>query len=182
MMHATFDGGIGVAVQADWMEKDLYAVLGVTEDSDPKAISRAYRELARKLHPDTHPDDPDAAERFKEVTAAYDVIGDEAKRAEYDEFRRAVAGARARGRDEGGWNTGDGTGVVRLRRREFRRAPTDRPGRHSTARRGAPSTRKTLTTCSAVSSEGRRDAPPRPGAAPTSRQSSTSSSTTRSTA
>ena len=107
MMHSTFDGGVGVAVQADWMEKDLYAVLGVTEDSDPKAVSRAYRELARKLHPDTHPDDPDAADRFKEVTAAYDVIGDEAKRAEYDEFRRAVAGARARGRDEG-WNTGDG--------------------------------------------------------------------------
>jgi molecular chaperone DnaJ len=85
-----------VAVQADWLEKDLYAVLGVAEEADSKAISRAYRQLARQLHPDTHPDDPDAGERFKEVTAAYDVIGDAAKRAEYDEFRRAVSGT-------GGW-------------------------------------------------------------------------------
>ena len=77
-----------VAVQADWVEKDLYAVLGVAADADAKAISRAYRKLARQLHPDTHPDDPEAAERFKDVTAAYDVLGDATKRAEYDEFRR----------------------------------------------------------------------------------------------
>jgi molecular chaperone DnaJ len=82
-----------VAVQADWVEKDLYGVLGVAEDADKKAISRAYRKLAKELHPDTHPDDPVAAERFKDVTAAYDVLGDPDKRAEYDEFRRAVAGA-----------------------------------------------------------------------------------------
>ena len=112
-----------MAAQADWMEKDLYAVLGVTEDSDRKAISRAYRELARKLHPDTHPDDPDAAERFKEVTAAYDVIGDEAKRAEYDEFRRAVAGAgpggatKAGGTPETGGRGPASTAGVRRRRR-----------------------------------------------------------------
>jgi molecular chaperone DnaJ len=92
-----------VAVQAEWLEKDLYAVLGVAEDADPKAITRAYRKLARQLHPDTHPDDPAAGERFKEVTAAYDVIGDATKRAEYDEFRRAVAGG-------GGWNGHGGDG------------------------------------------------------------------------
>ena len=113
-VDSTFDGGVGVAVQADWMERDLYAVLGVTEDSDSKTISRAYRQLARQLHPDTHPDDPDAAERFKEVTAAYDVIGDKAKRAEYDEFRRAVAGARARASDEGEWSRGDGSTWTRF--------------------------------------------------------------------
>jgi molecular chaperone DnaJ len=88
-----------MAVQADWLEKDLYAVLGVAEDADSKTISRAYRKLARELHPDTHPDDPAATERFKGVTAAYDVLGDETKRAEYDEFRRAVAGAGRRDRD-----------------------------------------------------------------------------------
>ncbi len=82
-----------MAVQADWLEKDLYAVLGVAEGADSKTISRAYRKLARELHPDTHPDDPEATERFKGVTAAYDVLGDETKRAEYDDFRRAVAGA-----------------------------------------------------------------------------------------
>jgi molecular chaperone DnaJ len=92
-----------VPVQADWLEKDLYAVLGVAQDADSKTISRAYRKLARELHPDTHPDDPGATERFKGVTAAYDVLGDETKRAEYDEFRRAVAGAARPGGDEGTW-------------------------------------------------------------------------------
>ena len=57
---------VSVAVQADWLERDLYAVLGVAEDADSKTISRAYRKLARELHPDTHPDDPEATERFKE--------------------------------------------------------------------------------------------------------------------
>ncbi|MBO0728330.1 MAG: DnaJ domain-containing protein, partial [Acidimicrobiaceae bacterium] len=55
-----------MAVQAEWLERDLYAVLGVAEDADSKTISRAYRKLARELHPDTHPDDPGAAERFKD--------------------------------------------------------------------------------------------------------------------
>ncbi|HEX3424514.1 MAG TPA: DnaJ C-terminal domain-containing protein [Acidimicrobiales bacterium] len=98
-----------MAVRADWLEKDLYAVLGVAADADTKAITRAYRKLARELHPDTHPDDPEAAERFKEVTAAYDVIGDKDKRAEYDEFRRAVAEASAR-EARGGYGGGYGGG------------------------------------------------------------------------
>ncbi len=94
-----------MAVQADWLERDLYAVLGVAEDADSKTISRAYRKLARKLHPDTHPDDPDATERFKGVTAAYDVLNDGTKRAEYDEFRRAVAGAGRPGRGGRTWTS-----------------------------------------------------------------------------
>jgi molecular chaperone DnaJ len=97
-----------VAVQADWLEKDLYAVLGVAEDASSKSISRAYRKLARELHPDIHPDDPEATERFKQVTAAYDVLGDEAKRAEYDEFRRAVAGASRSARDARNWAPPEG--------------------------------------------------------------------------
>ncbi len=88
-------------MQADWQEKDLYAVLSVAQDADAKAIGRAYRRLARQLHPDTHPDDAAATERFKEVTAAYDVIGDPVKRAEYDEFRAALANAQAQRRDRG---------------------------------------------------------------------------------
>lgn len=105
-----------MAIQAEWVEKDLYAVLGVAQDADAKAIKRAYRKLARDLHPDTHPDDPQAAEKFKAVTAAYDVIGDEAKRSEYDDFRRAVASAGGSGRtggtgggfDGGFFSSGDG--------------------------------------------------------------------------
>jgi molecular chaperone DnaJ len=99
---SSFEEVASVAVQADWLERDLYAVLGVAEDADSKTISRAYRKLARELHPDTHPDDSEAGERFKDVTAAYDVLGDATKRAEYDEFRRAVAGA---GRPDGDGRT-----------------------------------------------------------------------------
>ncbi len=97
-----------MAAQADWLERDLYAVLGVAEDADKKTISRAYRKLARQLHPDTHPDDVEATERFKGVTAAYDVLGEETKRAEYDEFRRAVAGGGRSVRGGQTWAPSDG--------------------------------------------------------------------------
>ena len=95
-------------MQADWQEKDLYAVLGVEQDADAKAVRGAYRKLALQLHPDTHPDDAEAAERFKEVTAAYDVLGDPIKRAEYDEFRAAVAAAQARPPHGARWAEGNG--------------------------------------------------------------------------
>jgi molecular chaperone DnaJ len=74
--------------QREWFEKDYYKVLGVDEKAAPKDITKAYRKLARELHPDANPDDPKAEERFKEVSAAYDVVGDEEKRKEYDEVRR----------------------------------------------------------------------------------------------
>ena len=77
-----------MAAQRQWYEKDFYKTLGVAEDADAKAITKAYRKLARESHPDTHPGDAAAEERFKEVSAAYDVLGDEAKRKEYDEVRR----------------------------------------------------------------------------------------------
>jgi len=77
-----------MAPQREWFEKDYYKTLGVSETSTPKEVTRAYRKLARELHPDANPGDAAAEERFKEVSAAYDVIGDEAKRAEYDEVRR----------------------------------------------------------------------------------------------
>jgi molecular chaperone DnaJ len=75
-------------MQTEWLEKDYYEVLGVPETASEKDVTRAYRKLARELHPDTHPGDTAAEERFKEVSAAYDVIGDPAKRKEYDELRR----------------------------------------------------------------------------------------------
>jgi molecular chaperone DnaJ len=77
-----------LAPQREWFEKDYYKVLGVDEKASAKDITRAYRKLARELHPDANPDDPKAEERFKEVSAAYDVIGDDDKRKEYDEVRR----------------------------------------------------------------------------------------------
>lgn len=75
-------------VQTEWLEKDYYEVLGVPETATEKDIQRAYRRLARQLHPDANPGDPAAEERFKDVSAAYDVIGDPEKRKEYDEIRR----------------------------------------------------------------------------------------------
>ena len=77
-----------MTVQREWFEKDYYAILGVSKDASSKDITKAYRGLARKYHPDTNPGDAAAEERFKEISAAYDVLGDDAKRSEYDEARR----------------------------------------------------------------------------------------------
>ena len=83
--------------QREWFEKDFYKVLGVAENASDKDITKAYRKLARELHPDKNPGDTAAEERFKEVSAAYDVVGDEEKRKRYDEVRRLgpMAGASA---------------------------------------------------------------------------------------
>jgi molecular chaperone DnaJ len=77
-----------VTAQREWFEKDYYAVLGVSKDASDKDITKAYRRLARQYHPDANPGDADAEEKFKQISAAYDVVGDATKRAEYDEVRR----------------------------------------------------------------------------------------------
>ncbi|CAN5176929.1 molecular chaperone DnaJ [soil metagenome] len=77
-----------MAPQREWFEKDYYSLLGVSKTATQKEITQAYRKLARKNHPDANPDDVAAEERFKEISSAYDVIGDEAKRKEYDDVRK----------------------------------------------------------------------------------------------
>ena len=77
-----------MAPQREWLEKDYYKTLGVSETAAAKDITKAYRKLARELHPDANPGNSAAEERFKDVSAAYDVLGDEAKRKEYDEVRK----------------------------------------------------------------------------------------------
>jgi molecular chaperone DnaJ len=67
-------------------ERDLYAVLGVAKDATADEIKKVYRKLARKHHPDVNPGDRAAEERFKSISRAYDVLGDEKQRALYDEF------------------------------------------------------------------------------------------------
>ena len=88
-----------MAAQREWFEKDYYGVLGVSSTASPKEITKAYRKLARSHHPDAKGGNE---ERFKEVSAAYDVLGDDAKREEYDEARRigpSAAGGFASGAD-----------------------------------------------------------------------------------
>ena len=77
-----------MAPQREWFEKDYYRVLGVSDTATQKDITSAYRKLSRQYHPDANPDDAAAEERFKEVSAAYDVVGDAEKRKEYDEVRK----------------------------------------------------------------------------------------------
>lgn len=73
--------------------KNLYQTLGVAENADEAAIKSAYRKLAKELHPDVTRNDRKKTERFKEVNEAYAVLGDAAKRKEYDRMRRSPVGA-----------------------------------------------------------------------------------------
>ena len=77
-----------MVAQREWLDKDYYAALGVSSTATDKEITRAYRKLAKQFHPDAN---PGSEERFKEIAAAYDVLGDETKRKEYDEVRRLGA-------------------------------------------------------------------------------------------
>jgi molecular chaperone DnaJ len=102
-----------MAPQREWFEKDYYAVLGVSQGATAKEITKAYRKLARELHPDANPGNTAAEERFKEVSAAYDVLGDEEKRKEYDQVR--AMGPMGFGGGDGGaggfrFDMGDGIG------------------------------------------------------------------------
>ena len=75
------------------MAADPYEVLGVKKDTSQSDIQKAYRVLAKKLHPDLNPGNKQAEERFKEVASAYDLLGDEKKRARFDSGEIDASGA-----------------------------------------------------------------------------------------
>ncbi len=94
-----------MAPQREWFDKDYYKVLGVPQSATENEIRRAYRKLAKQNHPDAN---PGKEERFKEISAAYDVLSDPEKRKEYDEIRRLGPMAAAGGFPGGGGAGGPG--------------------------------------------------------------------------
>ena len=67
-------------------KRDYYEILGVERNVTDDELKKVYRQLARKYHPDLHPDDPDAEEKFKEITEAYEVLSNSEKRSIYDQY------------------------------------------------------------------------------------------------
>ncbi|TDX24663.1 molecular chaperone DnaJ [Modicisalibacter xianhensis] len=90
-------------------KRDYYEVLGVERSADQKEIKKAYRRLAQKYHPDRNPDDDTSAEKFREVSEAYEVLTDSEKRAAYDQFGHAGVDGQAGGFGGGGFG-GAGAG------------------------------------------------------------------------
>ncbi|MEW6197857.1 MAG: DnaJ C-terminal domain-containing protein [Planctomycetota bacterium] len=130
------------------LNKDPYEILGVSRQATPEEIKKAYRRLAKQYHPDRNPNDKTAEQRFKEVHAAYEVLGDPQRRAQYDRF-----GAGGPAPDVHTWTTGtrvpfediafdfgslgDLTGIFE----QFFRTPNRggaRPRRRAESRRAAP--------------------------------------------
>ncbi len=89
-------------------QRDYYEVLGLDKSADADAIKRAYRQLAKKYHPDLNPGDAEAEKSFKEVNEAYSVLSDSEKKAKYDQFGHAACDPTAGGGYGGGFNGGFG--------------------------------------------------------------------------
>jgi len=100
-------------VKREWFEKDYYQVLGVAKNASQAEVKKAYRKLAQRYHPDANAGSTEAEERFKEISAAYDVIGDEEKRKHYDQVRDMAASGFGSGGFPGGAPGGAG-GRVRF--------------------------------------------------------------------
>jgi len=99
----------------DYLDKDFYAALGVPKDAKAAEIKKAYRALAREFHPDVNKGDEKAADRFKEISEAYDVLSDETTRREYDEARALFGSSRSGTFESGaGWGGDGGIGGVDL--------------------------------------------------------------------
>jgi molecular chaperone DnaJ len=95
----------------DYYEKDFYSELGVAKNATSAEIKKAYRKLARDLHPDKNPGNKRSEDKFKAVSEAYDVLSDDAKRKEYDEARSLMSSGAFRGFPGGGAGAGPTAGA-----------------------------------------------------------------------
>jgi molecular chaperone DnaJ len=102
-------------VRREWFEKDYYQVLGVPKNASAAEIKKAYRKLAQQFHPDANPGNAEAEDRFKEISAAYDVVGDADTRKRYDEVREMGASGFGPGFTGGGWPGAGGPGQAGTR-------------------------------------------------------------------
>lgn len=75
-----------ISTSATLSQKDYYKILGVAKNCAGKDIKKAYYQLAKKYHPDTNKDDPNASKKFQEVSEAYEILSDDTKRKEYDTY------------------------------------------------------------------------------------------------
>jgi molecular chaperone DnaJ len=100
-------------VRREWFDKDYYQVLGVPKNASQAEIKKAYRKLAQKHHPDANPGSKEAEDRFKEVSSAYEVVGNEEKRKQYDEVRDMAASGFGASGFPGGAPGGSTRGNVR---------------------------------------------------------------------
>ena len=95
----------------DYFDKDYYKILGVPKDAKPADIKKAFRKIARDNHPDAHPGNKRAEQRFKEASEAHDILSDADKRKEYDDTRRLMgAGFRYPGQGTGASSAQGGFG------------------------------------------------------------------------
>lgn len=86
----TTDGDSSYRWVIDMAKRDYYEILGINKNADASAIKKAYRKLAKKYHPDSNPDNAEAAEKFKDVTEAYEILSDPEKKKLYDQYGHAA--------------------------------------------------------------------------------------------